>query len=382
MSRIHWRAVLALTASFLALLTPTLFTPLALAQSGSWVVISSPDQGTGDNELNGVAALSASDIWAVGYFNTNNYVRSTLTEHWNGTGWSIVLSPNGGSAGSSNTLEGVATVSTNNVWAVGFIGGFNEGQTLIEHWTGAAWTIVPSPSPDPSDVLNSVAVVSANDIWAVGSFTNYNNPNNSYGGLIEHWNGTTWSVVSNPSTQGLSGVTALTSNNVWAVGGSQVLHWNGSKWSIVPSPQGVNGGYNQLYAVTALSASDIWAVGTRTVFTGDGDFSYFTQTEHWNGTSWSSLDGADPNGGGSDYLFGVAALSHNDVWAVGYAQGLSIVEHWTGSYWNLVSNPNPSATQDSLQAATAIPATGDVWAIGYEAGSTAYQTLIEQCQGC
>lgn len=380
MSRTHWKAVLALTASLLALLTPTLFTPLALAQSGSWAVISSPNQGTGNNELNGVAAVSASDIWAVGYFNTNNYTRNTLTEHWNGTGWSVVPSPNGGPAGSSNILQGVATVATNDVWAVGYIGDFFQGQTLIEHWTGAAWSIVPSSNPNPSDVLNGVAAISASDIWAVGSF--YNPSTGQYGGLIEHWNGTAWSAVSNPGTTELSGVTALASNNAWAVGGSQVLHWNGSKWSIVPSPQGVNGGYNYLYAVTALSANDIWAVGTSTVSIGDSGPWYFTLTEHWNGTSWSALDGADPGGGGCDYLFGVAALSTSDVWAVGYACGLSFVNHWTGTYWNLVSNPNPSAIQDSLQAATAIPATGDVWAVGYEGGSTAYQTLIEQCHGC
>ncbi len=46
-----------------------------------------------------------------------------------------------------------------------------------------------------------------------------------------------WSAVSNPATGGLYGVTALASNNVWAVGGSQVPHWNGTRWSIVPSPQ-------------------------------------------------------------------------------------------------------------------------------------------------
>jgi len=279
MSRTHWKAVLALTASLLTLLTATLFTPLALAQSGSWVVISSPNQGTEDNELNGVAAVSASDIWAVGSF--------------------------------------------------------------------------------------------------------YNPNTGQYGGLIEHWNGAAWSAVSSPSTTQLTGVTALASNNVWAVSDyAQILHWNGSIWSIVPSPQPCCGNYYQLNAVTALSANDIWAVGTRTVLVGEGDYSYYTVTEHWNGTTWTALNGADPGGGGCDYLYGVAALSTSDVWAVGYACGLSLVEHWTGTYWNLVSNPNPSAIQDSLQASTAIPATGDVWAVGYEDGSTGYQTLIEQCRAC
>ena len=41
------------------------------------------------------------------------------------------------------SLAGVAALGPNNVWAVGTtITG-----TLVEHWNGAAWSVVPSPSP-------------------------------------------------------------------------------------------------------------------------------------------------------------------------------------------------------------------------------------------
>ena len=39
-------------------------------------------------------------------------------------------------------LNGVAATSARNVWAVG---GTNGGKTLIVHWNGSAWRRVPSP---------------------------------------------------------------------------------------------------------------------------------------------------------------------------------------------------------------------------------------------
>jgi hypothetical protein len=47
-------------------------------------------------------------------------------------------------------------------------------------------------SPDPRGVgeFDAVAAVSANDVWAVGD---------GIGTLIEHWNGTLWSLVKSPA---------------------------------------------------------------------------------------------------------------------------------------------------------------------------------------
>src|SRR4051812_1248074 len=85
---------------------------LALAQScGQWSVVPSPNVGTAANSLNGVAAVSPNDVWAVGT-STN----ATLTEHYNGSQWNVVSSP---SSGTNPTLTAVTVVSSKNVWAVG-----------------------------------------------------------------------------------------------------------------------------------------------------------------------------------------------------------------------------------------------------------------------
>src|SRR5437870_2569475 len=100
---------------------------------------------SGDNYLQAVDGTSADDIWAVGYARD-----LTLILHWNGTEWSIVLSP---SIVNYSYFYGVAATSPNDVWAVGYhsdsiYGGCDtlECYTLIEHWDGMQWSVVPSPS--------------------------------------------------------------------------------------------------------------------------------------------------------------------------------------------------------------------------------------------
>src|SRR5439155_26088550 len=130
----------------------------------SWTSTLPPSPGAVDNEFFGVTALSPCDVWAVGsYRAVATGPLLSLAEHWNGTAWKVMPTPNPGA--SLNRLNAVSAVSASNVWAVGHA----DDSTLILHWTGAAWVRVPSPSPGtrPSDGLNGVDAVSANSAWAV-----------------------------------------------------------------------------------------------------------------------------------------------------------------------------------------------------------------------
>ena len=147
--------------------------------------------------LNSVAAVSASDIWAVGISSKSSNSFQTLIEHWNGRNWSVVKSPN--PAGTMNNfLNGIAVISASDIWAVGNSSNTsNSSQTLIEHWNGSKWSVVKSPNQpgSVSSFLSGIAVISAGDIWAVGGFQGSNNAEHT---LIEHWNGTKWSTVPSP----------------------------------------------------------------------------------------------------------------------------------------------------------------------------------------
>src|SRR5205814_175130 len=100
--------------------------------------------------------------------------------------WSIVTSPNPGSTG--NDLNGVAAISANDVWAVGVYGIGSQGHAMSLHWGGSQWSYVPSPDSGlGDDFLSAVAAISANDVWAVGN-TRTNPLGNLIIPLIEHWN--------------------------------------------------------------------------------------------------------------------------------------------------------------------------------------------------
>ncbi|HYY35677.1 MAG TPA: hypothetical protein VE867_04815, partial [Candidatus Binatia bacterium] len=62
------------------------------AAKADWQLASSPNPGT-NNTLYDVATLSASNAWAVGTYGTPQAGNRTLVEHWSGTGWSVVPSP-------------------------------------------------------------------------------------------------------------------------------------------------------------------------------------------------------------------------------------------------------------------------------------------------
>jgi hypothetical protein len=343
-----------------------------------WRVVPAPTAGPGSTTtLQSVAAVSATDVWAVGtdYGSTTQ----TLIVHWDGQGWQRVPSPNVPDAG--NYLEGVDAVAANDVWAVGtYYDSFNfTNAPLILHWNGTSWSVVPGPTLSGSAQLRDVAARAADDVWAVGS-------SNTDGPLIVHWNGTTWVQVPPPPGTGngsLEAVTALAPNDAWAVGiryssfniHTFTIHWDGSAWIEVSSPS--PGWEAWLVSVTAVATNDVWAVGYQ--YADNMNRYYRTLIEHWDGTTWSVV--ASPNPGfQNDWLFDVAALGPTDVWAVGYQVGGTgypgtLAIHWNGTAWNEVPSPNGSTAYNYLFGIDGVSAT-DLWAVGHS-GYETQQPLIE-----
>lgn len=346
-------------------------------------IIPSPNPDPFHDNLRAVASISPNDAWAVGYYPFSGSTKG-LIEHWNGTSWQIVTSP-----GSNVILFGVAALSSSNVWAVGYaldsVTGLQE--TLVEHWNGSSWSIIASPNPGVRSYFYGVAAVSANDIWAVGY--SFSSPPN-FQTLIEHWDGVSWSVIPSANVAStdnyLNGVAAVSASDIWAVGyfsGSVfqtlVEHWDGMSWSIIPSPNegSPSTSSNTLQGVTALSASDVWAVGAV-----NGGPSYQTLAEHWNGLNWSIVSRPNTEPGFS-ILRAVAAISSTDVWAVGdtFTGGYhTVIEHWNGSHWSFKPGANASRYDNMLFGVAAFSPRG-IWAVGSyspEPSNETSQTLIER----
>jgi erythromycin esterase-like protein len=103
----------------------------------TWKVQPSPNPGR-FNQLSGVSATSSTNAWAVGFYHNGGVPVHTLAEHWNGTAWTVRPSPNPGSE--YNYLDGVAATSSTNAWAVGYFNNFGGlDRTIALHWNGTAW---------------------------------------------------------------------------------------------------------------------------------------------------------------------------------------------------------------------------------------------------
>jgi len=156
--------------------------------------------------LNAMAAVSSTDIWAVGAFTKDptSLQVTTLIEHWDGTRWSLVSAPHDAASTPSGLpgalLSGVAATSGHDVWAVGAVARATKDdngnqqdldQTLAEHWDGRRWSVVPTPDDSPDDTLVGVSARSSSDVWAVGTSNHTVGPDARFvTPLAEHWDGT------------------------------------------------------------------------------------------------------------------------------------------------------------------------------------------------
>ena len=219
-------------------------------------------------------------------------------------------SPNAGHPANGD-LSGVAALAADDVWAVGGYGQGAPGRTLIEHWDGTAWTVVPSPNKGPfPNSLSAVTAIAPDDVWAVGTWFTKAFDDRT---LTLHWDGTSWHRVPSPNAgpasaaNDLVSVSAIATDDVWAVGSrglhTLTMHWDGTSWSIVPSP--TPGGLADLAAVIAVGPDDVWAAGgsvDRQVNAGR------TLVEHWDGMGWTVVESAN-KGPSDNHLWGISAAT-------------------------------------------------------------------------
>ena len=116
-----------------------------------------------------------------------------------------------------------------------------------------------------------------------------------------------------------------------------------------PSPGGIS---SELAAVAAISTNDIWAVGERHEIGG----AYLTLAEHWDGSRWNIVKVDHP--GMRVALTGVTATS-TDVYASGVHQGhVPLVLRWDGTSFKRVSMPRPGGSSSQPRATSRSAVTG------------------------
>ncbi|MBJ7608922.1 MAG: hypothetical protein JF887_05765 [Candidatus Dormibacteraeota bacterium] len=372
--------------------TPTPVEPIGsttkTATKNGWTVIKSPMRGTADNSLGAISASTPSDIWAVGNFlpdaaNSNPDATLTFATHYDGTRWTAVPTPNTGP--NFNTLFGVAAKG-GQAWAVGVhLTAAYQARSLIEHWDGTGWTIVDGPQLSGSrNMLLAASAVSTSNVWAVGQ---QQGADDRWTTLVEHWDGHTWRVVPSPnpgsSGDSLYGVAAAGPEDVWAVGqrldgsgADQPLleHWDGDRWTVVASPRhGTASG--ALYSVSS-GESGVWAVGQ----TEDAVHASQPLVEHLDGSRWQDVSLPRVSSGFTS-LWSVT-VADDSVWAVGTANDPATGNDHTlamrgqGDHWQIVNGPDPAAADENRLGA--VTTAGDtIWAVGYYKDQ-GRKTLIER----
>jgi hypothetical protein len=338
-------------------------------------------------ELFGVSVASAGDVWAVGVALPSGGPATTLAERWQGAEWRPVPSPDRRSG--ENFLNAVVAVSASDAWAVGLSrspGG--PARTLVLHWDGRRWAITDSPNAGPGDnSLVAVAATSARDAWAVG----YRDAGSVYRSLVEHWDGYRWTVVRLPRLggpgNGLNAVGAAAPGVVWAVGGSArargpsqplVLRLDGRSWSSVRAPASLHSA--TLNGIAARGRGGAWVVGaTRS---GGGDRAFGLQTD---GRTWRVVP-IDLAAALSVDLNAIWAAAPDDLWAVGSSFDgrwyRPLVEHGVGGRWSSVPTPGIPGYDSRLMAVDGL-ARGELWAVGSASRGTGPQRglILHRCAG-
>src|ERR1700728_3993581 len=262
---------------------PTSANPLMESWNGTtWTLDPLALPGGEGGGLFDATCVNGSDCWAVGAVigsGTGNPT-GTLIEQWNGTSWSVVPSPTPSSPGVVGAiLSSVSCASASSCMAVGYAtdAGGNNLTDVVEQWNGSSWTIIPAATTGQAfDQLISVQCLSAVNCWAVGN--------------------------AGPVAQMSSFLPIFPG----AIGDQGLIeHWDGSSWSIVPgvSEPAPNGGY--LSGLECVGATDCWASGATTDETGNASGILL---EHWDGAAWSDSSASVPGATAPGILAGLSCV--------------------------------------------------------------------------
>jgi hypothetical protein len=302
--------------------------------------------GLADFFLLRLSAISADNVWAVGYSGVSN----DLLFHWDGMVWVAV------------TLPGEPSCFPCDVSFLNSAEGWTVFGSDVYHYLNGTWTHITAPV----NLVLSYAMALPGELWAT-----------SFGDIVRYdvasaiW--TSWQMP--PGTQ-LRGIYMESSNQGWAVGAQAIFGWDGINWTtehqgdllwdisgVGDQVWAVGGGGITLHRVShtlwekqrggptsnhinALEMTDFdngWAVAKAT-------FGYDKILLRYTAGTWQVYTTTLA----TDSLFDIQMLSADE----GYAVGNNMIARWDGANWTPVSAP--VATLYGLQMLSS----QDGWAVG------------------
>lgn len=179
---------------------------------------------------------------------------------------------------------------------------------------------------------------------------------------IARWNGSTWSAIGPPDSNGIPGISGIvydivaTGNDIYAAGSfdfagglsaNRIARWDGTSWSALGS--GLGGAGDGYVDALALSGGDLYAGGDFTVAGGVPA----NRVARWNGSTWSALGSGSSNGTNAP-VYSLAASGNTvyvggDFTAAG-GQPANHVARWNGSGWSLLGTPARNGVDGGVYA--------------------------------
>jgi len=243
------------------------------------------------------------------------------------------------------------------------------------HYLYKWWDSTRVDTGESTGPLNGIWGSSKDDIFVVGAGEGIPLENNRFlirGGIF-HYDGRTWSEMSNSDDEFLNGILlhsvwGSSSKNVYAVGSQwTILHYDGNAWSQVESGLYSDTGHDMgedspasgFWSIWGSSANDIYAVGGSMTRGGvalhfDGDFwreislpdnhrdhyccvwgtsgknifilGNLGRAYHYNGSTWEAMNIGQPVN-----LTAIWGTSDDDVFAAGYG---GKIFHYDGEEWS------------------------------------------------
>lgn len=332
-----------------------------------------------------MSANTAQDAWAAGFLSIEPTTTINFAAHYDGKTWTSTPVPGRTGSNVESVLAGVAQWTNGQAIAVGsYQEPHGSGTTIVTtavRWNGSAWSSTPTHAPGR---LYGVATSSATEAYAVGYATPAEHA------LVEHWDGTKWSIVKTPLPAGaqfsaLDAVAVVDASDVWAVGlystsSTQlplILHYNGTSWSIAPTPK-VSGG--ELLSVAVVPGThNLFAAGFASTSSQYGAASLIMA---WRGAGWHVQPSVNQR---ATFLDSIAAVSGTDAIAAGTATNAQSeqeawMERYDGNAWGAATvKVPPTFFNPSITGITTVPGTSSYFAVGSAFVGSTVSPLFAHC---
>lgn len=164
--------------------------------------------------------------------------------------------------------------------------------------SGAGWKEIPT-SPPTERVTLEDAWSDGTDVWSVGAIGDLDETP-----WIKRCSSTACVTEELDLPSGMTGslaaIDGTSASDIWAVGRQTAsdnpypetlaAHYDGTAWTVIPTPPEDDELWWYLSAVAAVTHDDVWAIGAERYNSDEGDL---TTTAgyllHWDGTDWSEV---------------------------------------------------------------------------------------------